>query len=88
MKRIFYILVALICSACSSDLFPEEDFQNSVHLSLSSEIAPTAYVDKTDLPPAATKAMINASTVASMKANVLRIDENRNPVTDREIAIA
>lgn len=82
MKRIFYILVALICSACSSDLFPEEDFQNSVHLSLSSEIAPTAYVDKTDLPPAATKAMINASTVASMKANVLRIDENRNPVTD------
>ena len=44
----------------------------------SSQINPAGYVSSTQLPYAATKAMIDVSTVLSMEANVLRIDENRD----------
>ena len=60
--------------ACSKDIF-EEGYVPS-ESGVSSQISPSAYVSSADMPPAATKALINTSTVASMEANALRIDEN------------
>ena len=75
MKRLLYIISALICIACSEELFPEEIM--GVPPQVSSQISPSAYVDPAESSAYATKAMVNVSTVGAMKVNVLRIDENR-----------
>ena len=76
MKRLLYIISAFICIACSLEVFPEDDFRGPVLFDSLSEMAPAAYVQSNDLPFAATKALIDVSTVSSMETNVLRIDEN------------
>ena len=73
MKRLLYIICVLVSVACSKDIF-EEGYVPS-ESGVSSQISPSAYVSSADMPPAATKALINTSTVASMEANALRIDE-------------
>ena len=73
MKRLLYIICVLMSVACSKDIF-EEGYVPS-ESGVSSQISPSAYVSSADMPPAATKALINTSTVASMEANALRIDE-------------
>lgn len=73
MKRLLYIICVLMSVACSKDIF-EEGYVPS-ESSVSSQISPSAYVSSADMPPAATKALIDTSTVASMEANALRIDE-------------
>lgn len=47
-----------------------------VPINPSSQITPSAYVNSAEFSTVATKAMVNVSTVGSMEANVLRIDEN------------
>lgn len=73
MKRFLYIICALMSVACSKEFF-EEGYVPS-ESGVSSQISPSALVSSADMPPAATKALINTSTVASMEANALRIDE-------------
>ena len=74
MKRLLYIICVLMSVACSKDIFEEGYVPSGA--GVSSQISPSAYVSSADMPPAATKALINTSTVASMEANALRIDEN------------
>lgn len=74
MKRLLYIICVLVSVACSKDIFEEGYVPSGA--GVSSQISPSAYVSSADMPPAATKALINTSTVASMEANALRIDEN------------
>ena len=76
MKRLLYIISALICIACSEGIFSGEN--TGVALQPSSQINPSAYVNSTELPSASTKALINVSSVGSMEANVLRLDENKD----------
>ena len=78
MRRQLYIILAFVLAACSQEIFPEDalilpDYPNST-----SEIAPAATMCPADLPPAATRAMIDISTITSMEANVLKIDEDRD----------
>lgn len=73
MKRLLYIICVLMSVACSKDIFEEGYVPSGA--GVSSQISPSAYVSFADMPPAATKALINTSTVASMEANALRIDE-------------
>lgn len=73
MKRLLYIICVLMSVACSKDIFEEGYVPSGV--GVSSQISPSAFVSSADMPPAATKALINTSTVASMEANALRIDE-------------
>lgn len=73
MKRLLYIICVLMSVACSKDIFEEGYVPSGA--GVSSQISPSAYVSSADMPPAATKALINTSTVASMEANALRIDE-------------
>ena len=78
MRRLLYIILAFVLAACSQEIFPEDalilpDYPNST-----SEIAPAATMCPADLPPAATRAMVDISTITSMEANVLKIDEDRD----------
>lgn len=78
MRRLLYIILAFVLAACSQEIFPEDalilpDYPNSA-----SEIAPAASMCPADLPPAATRAMVDISTITSMEANVLKIDEDRD----------
>ena len=78
MRRQLYIILAFVLAACSQEIFPEDalilpDYPNST-----SEIAPAATMCPADLPPAATRAMVDISTITSMEANVLKIDEDRD----------
>ena len=78
MRRLLYIILAFVLAACSQEIFPEDalilpDYPNST-----SEIAPAASICPADLPPAATRAMVDISTITSMEANVLKIDEDRD----------
>ena len=75
MTRLFYIILAFVCISCSLDIFSEEEMGLPIVSGSSSQINPAAYVNSNELPPAATKAMINVSTVSSMEANAFRIDE-------------
>lgn len=70
MKRLIYIISALLFVACTGNLsnLEEPDVMQS-------QMAPVAYIDAVGLPPGATKALVDASTAVSMEANVLRIDE-------------
>ena len=78
MKRLVYIIFALTCVACSLEIFPEGEMMDPTLSGTSFQITPAAYVSSTQLPPAATKALIDVSTVAAMEANVLVIDEKRD----------
>lgn len=77
MKRLLYIISAMLLLACAKESFPDVGFepQPSGYLS---EISPAAYVSPSTLPPGATKALVNVNTVVSMDANALRIDEKKN----------
>lgn len=70
MKRLIYIISALLFVACTGNLsnLEEPDVMRS-------QMAPVACIDAVGLPPGATKALVDASTAVSMEANVLRIDE-------------
>ena len=74
MRKALYIIFALICLSCTREIFPEEH-QESIGSGVSTEISPSAYVNPAKLPPAATKALIDVTTVAAIEGNVLRIDE-------------
>lgn len=71
MKRLIYIISALLLTACTENLFNEDDYDV-----LCSQISPMASIGTIGLPPAATKALIDASTAVSMEANALRIDSD------------
>lgn len=73
MRRLFYILFLFVCVSCTSEMFSESD---SVIEGFSSEISPAACISSPSLPPAATKALIDITTVTSLEANVLKIDES------------
>ena len=79
MKRLLYIILALVFTACSSENIFEENLGVSVPQDYS-QISPVAYVNPKNLPPAATKALIDVNTVTSMESNALRIDESRFPL--------
>ena len=78
MRRLLYIIFAFAFAACSLETFPENDLGLSGSSGFTSEIAPAAAMCPADLPPAATKAMVDISTITSMEANVLKIDEDRD----------
>ena len=75
MKRIIYIIFTFLLLSCVRENFPED---LAIPSGISSQIVPAARVNSATLPPAATKALVSAGTVASMEANALRIDENKN----------
>ena len=70
MKRLIYIISALLFVACTGNLsnLEEPDVMRS-------QMVPAVCLDPVGLPPGATKALVDASTAVSMEANVLRIDE-------------
>ena len=74
MKRYIYIILAFLFVACVEENFPEDQF-GQIPSGVSSQIMPAASVSSVGLPPAATKALVSAGTVAKMEANALRIDE-------------
>ena len=74
MKRVIYIIFAFLLLSCVKENFPGEQINHGFS-GVSSQIQPAARVNSATLPPAATKALISAGTVASMEANALRIDE-------------
>lgn len=78
MKRLLYIASLFIGIACTQEIIPGGGSCITGPSGFSSEISPAAYVKSTELPPAATKAMINVSTVSSLEANALRIDEEKD----------
>ena len=77
MKRLLYIISAMLLVACTKENFPDVGFDPHPSGYLS-EISPAAYVSPSTLPPGATKALVNVNTVVSMDANALRIDEKKN----------
>lgn len=76
MKRLLYIMSAILLVACVKESFPDVDY-GSLSSGAFSEIYPAAYVDPATLPPGATKALVDVGTVVSMEANALRIDEKK-----------
>ena len=76
MKRLLYIMLAILLVACVKESFPDVDY-GSLSSGAFSEISPAAYVDPATLPPGATKALVDVGTVVSMEANALRIDEKK-----------
>lgn len=74
MKRIIYIIFTFLLFACAKEAFPEDQFEQ-IPSGASSQIVPAASVSSVGLPPAATKALVSAGTIAKMEANTLRIDE-------------
>lgn len=77
MRKILYIIFALFFVSCTWEIFPEEHLE-SVQSGVSSQICPSVHVKSSKLPPAATRALVDETTVVSLEGNALRIDESDN----------